>query len=101
MGTWKLDVQRLSGASSGLLHAWIAGWRFGSGGVSPAFTTNIDYTMQVASPASADSAIAVSAYTTRNTWTNILGQTSFYTDSPPIQDFYDPSNAGPRRDGVQ
>jgi subtilisin family serine protease len=100
-GTWTLDVQRVSGASSGLLHAWIAGWRFGSGNVSPAFSTNIDYTTQVASPATADSAIAVSAYTTRNTWTNVLGQTSFYTDSPPLQSFYAPANAGPRADGVQ
>src|SRR5262249_55092060 len=100
-GAWKLDVQRVSGTGSGRIDAWIASWRFGSGGVPPTFTTSIDYSMQVASPATADSAIAVSAYTTRNTWPNSQGQTSFYLDSPSLQDFYEPSNSGPRRDGVQ
>jgi subtilisin family serine protease len=100
-GAWTLDVQRVAGASSGLLNAWIAAWRFGSGNVPPTFSTNIDYTTQVASPATADSAIAVGAYVTRSTWTNVLGQTSFYSDNPSIQDLYGISNAGPRRDGVQ
>lgn len=100
-GAWKLDVQRLSGSTSGKLDAWVGAWRFGTGGVPPTFTTSVDNSMQVASPATADSAIAVGAYTTRSTWTNFLGQTSFYIDSPAIQDFYDVSNSGPRRDGVQ
>jgi len=99
-GTWKIDVQRLTGSTTGQLDAWIAGWRFGSGNVSPTFGTNQDYTTTVASPATGDSVIAVTAYTTRNTWTNFLGQTSFYTDSPPLQGFYEPSAQGPRLDGL-
>jgi subtilisin family serine protease len=69
--------------------------------VSPVFTTNFDNASQVASPASADSAIAVGAYATRSSWTNINGQTTLYADYPAVQDFYYISNAGPRRDGVQ
>jgi len=102
-GTWKIDVQRLSGSTTGQLDAWIAGWRFGSGNVSPTFTngtgTVADNVTTIASPATADSVISVTAYTTRNTWTNFLGQTSFYTDSPALQGFYEPSALGPRLDG--
>jgi subtilisin family serine protease len=98
-GTWKIDLQRLSGSTTGQIDAWISGWRFGSGNVSPTLTGG-DNNMTIASPSSADSIIAVTAYCTRSTWTDFLGQTSFYTDNPTIQDFYGPSSLGPRLDGV-
>jgi len=100
-GTWKVDFQRLSGSTTGVVDSWISDWRFGSGGVSPTFSTNVDMTTTLASPASGDSIIGVTAYTTRNTWPNFLGQTSFYSDNPALQGFYEPSALGPRLDGVQ
>lgn len=100
-GTWKVDFQRLSGSTTGQVDAWIADWRFGSGGTPPTFSTNQDVTTTLGSPATGDSILAVTAYTTRSTWPNFLGQTSFYTDNPPLQDFYEPSALGPRLDGVQ
>jgi hypothetical protein len=101
VGTYMLEVQRLGPATTGRLDAWIADWKFGSGGVSPVFTSNIDSSMQVCSPATGDYVISASAFTTKNAWTNFICQTSIYSDSPPIGDIYEVSNKGPRRDGVQ
>src|SRR5436309_7051932 len=42
-GSWRLELQRQTNATSGLYDAWIADWQFGSGGVSPVFTSNVNY----------------------------------------------------------
>lgn len=97
-GAWTISVTRVSPSTNGRIDAWIANWLFGSGGKSPYFTTNIDLSMTAASPSTGDNIVSVSAYTTRNTWVNFLGQISFYTDNPPLEDFYDPCWHGPRAD---
>ena len=100
-GSWRLELQRQTNATSGLFDAWIADWQFGSGGVSPVFTSNVNYSELIMSPATADSVISVGAYTTKNEWTNSNGQTSFFADLPPLYDIASFSSPGPRRDGVQ
>ncbi len=100
VGTWKVSVKRRSGTSSGLLDAWVSVWRLGSGGVSPAFTTFIDYTRLVDSPATGDNVIGVGAYTTKTTWINVSGTPSFYVGNPPMWDIAAWSSPGPRRNGT-
>ena len=101
VGSWKLELQRQTSATTGLFDAWISDWRFGSGNVSPVFTSQVNYTELIDSPASADSVISVGAYTTKNEWINSSGQTSFFSDLPVVNDIASFSSPGPRRDGVQ
>jgi hypothetical protein len=100
-GTWRLDVQRLASATSGVLDAWISNWVLETGGIPPTFTSNVNLTQLVQSPATADSVISVGAYTTKNRWTNMMGSTSLYPEQPPLQHLASFSSPGPRRDGVQ
>jgi len=100
-GTWRLDVQRLTGATSGLLDAWIGDWTFGSGGVAPVFTSSVSYSQLVQSPATADSIISVGAYSTRTHWKTAAGDSAFFYDNPPLAAIASFSSPGPRRDGVQ
>jgi len=100
-GTWRLEVQRLTGATSGLLDAWISDWKFGSGGVSPAFTSSVSYSQLLQSPATGDSIISVGAYSTRTHWKTAAGDSAFFYDNPPLAAIASFSSPGPRRDGVQ
>jgi minor extracellular serine protease Vpr len=101
-GTWKIDVRRRAGATTGVFDAWINGEVLGPGAATPvAFTSNIDLGCLVSTPASADSVIAVGAYTTKTQWTNSYGKPSFYTSYPPMWSIASFSSPGPRRDGLQ
>jgi len=100
-GTWTLEVQRQSGTTSGVLDAWISDWVLGSGGVAPAFTSQVDYARTVANGATADSVISAGAYTTKVQWINSSGSTSSFSDHPAMQTLAVFSGQGPRRDGVQ
>jgi subtilisin family serine protease len=100
-GTWRLEYQRLSGTTTGLLDAWIADWRFGSGNVSPVFTSMVSYTQLIQSPATGDSIIAAGAYSTKVRWKTASGDSSFFFDNPPLNAIAAFSSPGPRRDGVQ
>jgi len=100
-GSWTLELQRQASATSGLFDAWICDWVFGSGGVPPVFTSNVNYTELVMSPATADSVISVGAYTTKTEWTNVSGSGSMYPELPQPNDIAFFSSPGPRRDGVQ
>ena len=100
-GAWKLEVRRRSGTQSGRFDSWIVGSVLPGADVPVAFTLGVDFTMLVRSPATADSVIAVGAYTTKTTWTNGTGGVSFYPGAPPLGEIADFSSVGPRRDGVQ
>ena len=101
-GTWRIDVRRRSGATTGTFDAWINSEVLGPGAATPvAFTSNVDLGRLVSTPASADSVIAVGAYTTKTTWTNSYGKPSFYASYPPMWAIASFSSPGPRRDGVQ
>ena len=99
-GSWRLTVQRRSGTSSGLIDTWISIWRLGSGGVTPTFSTFVDYTRLVDSPASGDQIVGIGAYTTKTTWINVNGTPSYYVGNPPMWNIAAWSSPGPRRDGV-
>jgi subtilisin family serine protease len=100
-GTWRIDAQRLSGTTTGLLDAWVSDWYLDSGTDSLRFTSNVNLTKLIPSPATADSVIAVGAYVTKTEWTNATGALSFYVGAPLVGAIADFSSPGPRRDGVQ
>ncbi len=100
-GTWRINVQRRSGTTTGLSHWWISDYVFATT-VRPAFSgAAIDTSTTVSSPATADSVISTGAYTTKVSWINLNNSTAKYSGSPPLQRVSDFSSRGPRRDGVQ
>jgi subtilisin family serine protease len=101
VGTWRVNIKRRSGTSSGTSHWWVAQHVFGTTTL-PAFTgAGIDTASTVSSPATADSIISTGAYTTKVSWQNSGGSTSKYPYSPPLLRLSDFTSRGPRRDGVQ
>ncbi len=101
MGTWTLLVERVAGATTGVLDAWLTGWAFGTTLSTPVFTAFVDPSRLVMSPATGDSIISAGAYTTKTSWLNANGTTSFYTGSPTLWAIASFSSPGPRRDGAQ
>ncbi len=100
-GTWKINIKRRSGTTSGLIHWWLSQYLLGTTTL-PAFTgAGIDTACTVSSPATGDSVISSGAYTTKVSWTNNVGSTSKYPYSPPMYALSDFTSRGPRRDGVQ
>jgi subtilisin family serine protease len=100
-GTWKIDFKRRSGTTSGVFDAWVSNWYFDSGADSVEFTSNVVNGSLVVSPATADSVIGIGAFTTKTSWVNVTGATSFYVGAPAPGAIADFSSPGPRRDGVQ
>lgn len=100
-GTWKINIKRRSGTTSGTSHWWLVQSILGTTTL-PAFTgAGIDTASTVTSPATADSVISTGAYTTKVQWSNLSGSTSKYPYSPPLYRLSDFTSRGPRRDGVQ
>ncbi len=100
-GTWTLQLQRQTGTSSGIAHAWVTGWAFGTTTSTPVFTAFVDPSRLVMSPATGDSIISAGAYATKTSWLNANGTTSFFTGSPTMWAIASFSSPGPRRDGAQ
>jgi subtilisin family serine protease len=100
LGTWQ--VQLTAGPTepgSGLVHAWMDG-ALGDSLLVPVFSANVDTTVNVGSPGTADSVIAVAAHNTKLTWASAdanIYQFNGATSPPQIAPF---SARGPRRDGV-
>jgi len=104
-GTWEFDFSGSTITSTGIIDMYLEEQRGGTV-TDPAhfvnapiqWTSGVDYTGDVTSPASADSVIAVGAYTTKTKWRNISGADSTavgaYGNICPF------SSLGPRRDGV-
>jgi len=100
-GTWRINLKRRTGTTTGLAHMWLVSYLLGST-TPPAFTGSlIDTACTITSPASADSVISTGAYTTKVRWSNLNGSTSLYPYSPPLYKLAAFSSRGPRRDGVQ
>lgn len=100
-GTWKINIKRRSGTSSGTSDWWVSSYQFATTTL-PAFTgAAVDTARTVSSPATADSIISTGAYTTKTSWANLVGSTSKYPYSPPLLRLADFTSRGPRRDGVQ
>jgi hypothetical protein len=104
-GVWTLDIEGTSvptGVDALLSEAdmWLYFWTIGPPPAAPKFITGLEEAEIVASPATADSVIAVASYVTKNQWQSI--DTNMYQYDPPvtvgaISPF---SSVGPRRDGV-
>ena len=99
VGTWRVDFQRVSGTQVAALDGWIAS-RLLPGNIEPTFTSAVDPTCLVGSPATGDQVIAAGAYTTKTSWINVSGSTSSYTNPPLAQAIAPFSSPGPRRDGA-
>ena len=103
-GTWSFLLENTSPVSAGegaQADFWIY-YQSLSSIAPPQFDASWGMTAQklVASPASADSVIAVAAYVTRTSWQSIDGSTYSYNPTPQLGDIAPFSSRGPRRDGV-
>jgi subtilisin family serine protease len=95
--TYYLKVKNNS-ASSQSFHIYYDSGYNGSGAGTVKFNApDANYT--IGSPAEADSAIAVGAYTTRKYWTNYKGSTYSYTSGETVDLISTFSSRGPRVDG--
>ncbi|HEV8480831.1 MAG TPA: S8 family serine peptidase [Candidatus Eisenbacteria bacterium] len=106
VGVWQVQLTAsASEPGNSKVHAWMDG-ALGDVGLVPYFTANIDTTVNVGSPGTADSVITAAAHNTKLAWASIDG--NIYSFQPPIgsPDAGDPpqicpfSARGPRRDGV-
>ncbi len=95
-GTWTVKVAA-GNSSSGTMDFWISDYDLA--GTKPQMVQGQSYAECVVSPATADNAIAVGAYTTKKYWTDQFGGTKFYL-SAVMDQIADFSSRGPRRDGV-
>jgi len=105
-GTWQVQVtSSASEPGNSKVHAWMDG-ALGDVGVVPFFTANIDTTVNVGSPGTADSVLTVAAHNTKLAWASIDGNIYSFTPPNGSPDAGDPpqiapfSARGPRRDGV-
>lgn len=99
-GTWTLTIENTTSgfpSSVAQVDIWLYNHSLSS---PPMFDQGMTSTKLVASPASADSAIAVSGYVTRTNWTSIDTHQYGYSPPPTLGDIAPFSNHGPRRDGV-
>lgn len=98
IGTWTIETDAIV---NGRVDWWITEYLLAiMGSDIPMFLTNVDATMTLKTPATADSTLAVGAYTTKTTWTNGIGGTSLYLGAPPLGEVADFSGTGPCRDGA-
>lgn len=96
-GEWSLSFSRPPGA--GGVGAEVDAWIYQTA-LPARFAAGMTAEELVASPASADSAIAVAAYLTRKSWKSVNGNTYQYTGGLAVGDIAPFSSHGPRRDGV-
>ncbi|MEZ4653545.1 MAG: S8 family serine peptidase [Candidatus Eisenbacteria bacterium] len=101
-GTWTLEIENVTSIPTGHsadVDAWLFNHTFGDAH-APYFAQGMTAAKLVSSPATADSAIAVAAYTTRNKWKSVDGNNYMYNPLPTLGDIAAFSSNGPRRDGV-
>jgi len=89
-GDWKIVMT----GTSGRFDIWMAA----SMSPRPNFITNIDRTMLINSPGNAKNAITVGAYTTKNNWTDIDGNSLQPDPKPELYNISGFSSPGPTRD---
>ncbi|MBI4772776.1 MAG: S8 family serine peptidase [Deltaproteobacteria bacterium] len=95
-GVWTIQLTKLCDASDTTYHLWVFANQFcteNAGITSPNATNNF----LIASPGDAVKSICVGAFTVRNTWTNVNGDT--VKEDDPINQIAYFSNTGPTRDG--
>ncbi|MEZ4648107.1 MAG: S8 family serine peptidase [Candidatus Eisenbacteria bacterium] len=103
-GTWRIQLENTSPAGvaeNAQADFWIY-YQSLSSSDPPTFDSAWGMTAEklVASPASADSVIAVAAYVTRTSWQSVDGSTYSYNPAPALGDIAPFSCRGPRRDGA-
>lgn len=99
-GTWTLHVEHMAkdGADTPItFDFWLPDHTLGN---DPAFVEGRTDGKLVASPAGADSVIAVGAYLTKRCWSSADGGTYCYAGNPALGSLAPFSSHGPRRDGV-
>ena len=95
-GVWTIELTKQCDADDTTYHLWVFANQFctdNAGITSPNATNNF----LIASPADSVKGIAVGAFTVRNTWTNVNGDT--VQEDDPVNQIASFSNTGPTRDG--
>lgn len=98
-GVWSIVLTRaptVAPATACQADLWLYNSTFAS---SPRFVLGMTPTKLVASPATADSVIAVGAYVTKKNWQSIDGNIYQYSPAPIVGAIAAFSSRGPRRDG--
>ncbi|MBD3288089.1 S8 family serine peptidase [candidate division KSB1 bacterium] len=90
-GTWKFVIT----GTSGRFDIWLSG---ASMSPTPQFSGNVDETMLVANPGTANQPITVGAYVTKASWTDIDGNRLRPDPEPTLNDISIFSSPGPTRD---
>lgn len=105
-GTWRIVVKNLGPSPRPSADAqppapevdfWMASSTFGT---QPVFVQGMTAEELVASPATADSVIAVAAYVTKAGWASVDGHNYQYSPVPTVGSLAPFSSHGPRRDGA-
>ncbi len=99
-GSWQIQLTPAGVPGTPIVHSWMDAV-LGPTGLISTFTANVDTTVLVTAPATADSLIAVAAYTSKREWASIDGQIYFFSGAVQPYQICPFSARGPRRDSVQ
>jgi subtilisin family serine protease len=100
-GTWTITLTPVSTTPSTEIDLWMAGFLLGNAGVVPIFTSDVDNAELIGSPGTATEVVTVGAFTTKQSWPSIDGNSYSFVGSTPPGTLAGFSSPGPRRDGVQ
>ena len=95
-GVWKINLTGANTTAS--FDAWLSSTSLGG---SHAYLTNGDNNKTVAMPGTAEGAITVAAYVTKNSWPSVDGNTYVYSSNPTVGARSSFSSIGPTGDGRQ
>lgn len=98
VGTWKIEIERLSGTTTGVLDLWITGIALGGSAGAVTFTSSATSLTMTWSPGTADSVITSNSYVSKAAWLNANNQGSQYPGPPVTHSITSFTNRGPRRD---
>ncbi len=99
-GDWKVEIAAGSGGGSQNYDYWTKGWGAYLGWADETLLTgNYLHRKSLPSASSAKKLIVVGAYTTKNRWQSVDGNTYQYSYLPPLEHIADFSSPGPTRDG--
>jgi len=99
-GTWTFTFTPISIVSTGRVDMWISDTALGASSTTlPSWVQGLVTGWVIGSPASADSVIAVGAYTTKPCWTSINDSSYCWSPVPTNKSLAPFSSQGPLRDG--
>lgn len=98
-GAWQVELTPVAVPDAPIVHAWSESF-LGYGTSWAIFTADVDTTVIVGMPATADSLIAAASYTSKRYWASLDGNIYNFTGAVNPYQISPYSARGPRRDGV-